>query len=66
MRPIPVNLALVFASGLVLQAAVADDRILAEKDLREKLTPLQCHVTQEEGTERPFDNEYWDNKKPGI
>ena len=35
-------------------------------ELRQKLTPLQFKVTQEEGTEPPFRNEYWDHKEPGI
>ncbi len=35
-------------------------------DLKSRLTPLQYKVTQEEGTEPPFDNLYWNNKKPGI
>jgi peptide methionine sulfoxide reductase msrA/msrB len=35
-------------------------------DLRSRLTPLQYKVTQEEGTETPFDNAYWNNEAPGI
>lgn len=38
----------------------------SDEELRERLTPVQYHVTQEEGTERPFQNEYWDNKQPGL
>lgn len=35
-------------------------------ELKKKLTPLQYKVTQHEGTEKAFNNEYHDNKKPGI
>lgn len=37
-----------------------------DDELRKRLSPLQYEVTQHEGTERAFANEYWDNKKPGI
>jgi peptide methionine sulfoxide reductase msrA/msrB len=37
-----------------------------DTELRNSLTPLQYDVTQHEGTERPFDNEFWDNKQDGL
>ena len=39
---------------------------MSDQELRERLTPLQYKVTQEDGTERAFDNAYWDNKREGI
>lgn len=38
----------------------------SDKELREKLTPIQYDVTQRNGTEPPFKNPYWDNKEEGI
>ena len=38
----------------------------SDAELRQKLSPTQYEVTQHEGTERPFSNEYWNNKKDGI
>jgi peptide methionine sulfoxide reductase msrA/msrB len=37
-----------------------------DEELKTKLTSMQYDVTQKEGTEPPFKNEYWDNKKAGI
>jgi peptide methionine sulfoxide reductase msrA/msrB len=39
---------------------------MTDKELRDKLTPLQYKVTQEDGTEPAFKNEYWDNHRAGI
>ena len=38
----------------------------SDDEIRRKLSPLQYEVTQHEGTERPYSNEYWDNKHAGI
>jgi len=42
------------------------DKKLNKEELKKKLTPIQYEVTQENGTEPAFQNEYWNNKKPGI
>jgi methionine-R-sulfoxide reductase len=38
----------------------------SDKELRERLTPQQYEVTQHEATERPFQNDFWDRKEPGL
>lgn len=52
------------SSGL----STAGDKYMKPPDevLKRTLTPLQYRVTQEDATERAFDNEYWNNKEPGI
>ncbi len=43
-----------------------DYAIPDDAELRKRLTPLQYKVVRQEGTERPFHNEYWDNHAEGI
>jgi peptide methionine sulfoxide reductase msrA/msrB len=38
----------------------------SQDEIKQKLTSLQYNVTQKDATERPFNNEYWDNKEEGI
>jgi peptide methionine sulfoxide reductase msrA/msrB len=40
--------------------------IPTDEQLKQTLTPLQYQVARENGTEPPFNNEYWDNHEPGI
>lgn len=40
--------------------------VVKAEDSKPNLTPIQEHVTMQCGTEPPFRNEYWDNKREGI
>ena len=65
-----IYLILIVVSGVAMNVdqATAEERYMkpSKDEIRNKLTPLQYKVTQEDGTERAFDNEYWDNKREGI
>lgn len=37
-----------------------------KEDIKKKLTPLQYRVTQENATEQPFHNEFWNDHREGI
>lgn len=64
-----VIVALFAVPGFVIAQdyAIRGEFNMSKKDERLKdLTPMQFKVTQKDGTEPPFRNEYWDNKEPGI
>jgi len=72
---ISVALTIASAAGLAAQASpstytgghsMSAYKKPAESELKQKLTPTQYQVTQHEATERPFQNEYWDNHQAGI
>ncbi|MEL6614384.1 MAG: peptide-methionine (R)-S-oxide reductase MsrB [Bacteroidota bacterium] len=50
--------------ALLLAAPLAQAQTDAE--LRQRLTPMQYRVTQQDATEPAFRNAYWDNERPGI
>ncbi len=64
------------SDGAVAQSSVAmakgDHKVTdsykkpSEGELKKKLSPIQFEVTQKEATERPFQNEFWDNHEEGI
>ncbi len=57
------NISNVTKTGNGQKEAKEDDGL---DELRESLTAIQYAVTQEDATEPPFNNEYWDNKEEGI
>jgi methionine-R-sulfoxide reductase len=71
----------VYTLIFLIQTATAEEKMLTKKELEEKfkihdqksrkekidkLSDLERRVTQEEATEQPFKNKYWDNKEDGI
>lgn len=76
MKPLSVLILLGLTAVLVMPGFVSsnDNKPLssstyvkpAEAELKKRLTPLQFSVTQKDGTERPFNNEYWNEKRDGI
>ena len=54
------------ASALLLALAAPLAHAQSDAELRERLTPMQYRVTQQDGTEPAFRNAYWDNKAAGI
>jgi peptide-methionine (R)-S-oxide reductase len=51
---------------ILVSSAHADWKAKDKNTLKKELTPLQYKVTQEQGTEQPFKNEYWNEKRDGI
>jgi len=54
------------AATVLYGGSMKDFKKPADSELKKKLTPIQYEVTQHEGTETPFRNEYWNNHQAGI
>ncbi len=59
-------LCMLFTLLMTLNACAKGKNMSEKKDLKVKLTPIQYQCTQENGTEMPFQNTYWNNHEDGI
>lgn len=66
MKPFYAIPLLAIVAGIFVFTFANGEDTPAQIALRKKLTPMQYKVTQENGTEPPFRNEYYNNHKPGI
>jgi peptide methionine sulfoxide reductase msrA/msrB len=60
------SLSITFSGSMAMAWNAKDFKKPSETELKTKLTPMQYKVTQDDGTEPPFKNDLWDNKKDGI
>ena len=61
-----ITAVLLLVSSAFAQFDAASYTQPSDAELKESLTPIQYDVTQRDATERPFNNEYWDNTEAGI
>ena len=54
------------AAAATQPAAKCDSELMSPEEMKKKLSPLQYKVTQEGGTEAPFNNAFWNSKEQGI
>ena len=66
MKRVTALLALILIPAGLVIAATSKAPDMDKQSLKAILTPIQYKVTQQDGTEPPFKNAYWDNKQPGI
>ena len=68
MQPLVIIILFIFTGFALPSLAWEADGYVKPDDatLEKQLTPLQYYVTQEDGTEKPFDNLYWNEQRDGI